>query len=406
MSESEFTFLNGNKMVEFHMLKLYPASALNRDDAGEQKTAYYNGTLRNRISSQCLKRAYRRSDSFTEAFRKIGVRTKRMPEIVGERLVKAGIPQKEADMIKLIMAGVDLTQKYEKESSKPKALQDYEKGDPVQSKAIAFYTPEELDIITEICKKLYDEIEEPKEKNLKTKTVKQNFENGFTTLTKDIRPLTLDVAAFGRMVTDNMLRPVEGAMQVAHALSTNSAIKESDYFIACDDLLNGEDDSEEKNNKGSAMMGDIDYDSACYYVHAVADLEQFTENLSGNEDKESLVKALPAGFADVMAYTDPSARQNSFEAHVLPEVLYVELKDKKRPLNRMKAFAKPCDHNVLEASVKALAANIETVSQKADLGVTHSVWYCEDESFGAPSGVTIAHSIPELEKILNEWMNS
>ena len=46
-------------------------------------------------------------------------------------------------------------------------------------------------------------------------------------------------------------------MQVAHAVSTNKVYMESDYFTAVDDLIfGGSDDS------GSAMIGDVDYNSS------------------------------------------------------------------------------------------------------------------------------------------------
>ena len=395
---SDYNFLNGIKIAEFHMLKAYPSSALNRDDVGEQKTAYYNGYLRNRISSQCIKRAYRMSDTFTEAIGDKGIRTRLMPEIVGERLIKDhGVDPECATLFKLLLAGEELG-KDSKKGKKSKNQERAENGSSVQSPAIAFYTEDELCHITEICKNIYDGLKEPKCDDLRNR----KGEEIKNELAKKKTRLTVDVAAFGRMVTDNMLKEVEGAMQFSHVLSTNSAMKESDYFIACDDFVNGESE-----DSGAAMLGEIDYNSSCYYIHAVADLEQFAKNLDGNDNMEEMVKSLPSGFAEVMSYTDPAARQNTFEAHVLPEVLYIELKTKKRPLNRMKAFMEPCNKDVIKTSVNALANNITTVNAKADLAISHALWYCEDEGEGfvIPEGVTVVHSLPELQQKLDEWMN-
>ena len=66
-------------LLEIHMLKNYPPVNLNRDDSGAPKTCYFGGTQRGRISSQCLKRSWRTSDSFRE-LNSVGVRTRRMPE--------------------------------------------------------------------------------------------------------------------------------------------------------------------------------------------------------------------------------------------------------------------------------------------------------------------------------------
>jgi CRISPR system Cascade subunit CasC len=392
----KYDYLNGTKMAEIHILKLYPSSALNRDDVGEQKTAYYNGVLRNRISSQCIKRAYRLSDTFADQFEKIGTRTRRMPEYVTEKLSETiSLTEEEKNRFKIILSG----QRAEG-GKKTKAEENIENGKPVNTLAIAFYSQDELDKIIDICSQIYNELAEPKINQLK----KIGAADIQKRMSKFVHPITVDVASFGRMVTDNMLRPVNGAVYVSQVLSTNAAIKESDYFIACDDFVTG--DTAEDN--GGAMLGDIDYASACYYFHSVIDLEQLAENLKNSENTEDIVKSFPAKFTEVMAYTDPSARQNTFEAHVLPEVIYVELKNKKRPLNRMKAFAEPSNRDVLRTSVNKLAYNIDLTNKKADLGITNAVWYCEDEgkNFKSPENVTVAQSISEVLNILNKWMDA
>jgi len=45
--------------LQFHYLRSFGPSNPNRDDTGSPKTAIYGGRLRQRISSQCLKRAIR-----------------------------------------------------------------------------------------------------------------------------------------------------------------------------------------------------------------------------------------------------------------------------------------------------------------------------------------------------------
>ena len=53
-------------LYEFHMLKNYPPTNLNRDDTGAPKTCMFGNVTRGRVSSQCLKRAWRRSEMFRE----------------------------------------------------------------------------------------------------------------------------------------------------------------------------------------------------------------------------------------------------------------------------------------------------------------------------------------------------
>jgi hypothetical protein len=47
------------RFIQIHSLTSYPASLLNRDDAGLAKRIPFGGAVRTRISSQCLKRHWR-----------------------------------------------------------------------------------------------------------------------------------------------------------------------------------------------------------------------------------------------------------------------------------------------------------------------------------------------------------
>jgi len=64
-------------LIEFHMLKNYPPVNLNRDDTGAPKNCFFGRVQRGRISSQCLKRSWRLSDSI-RALGSFGSRTRRM----------------------------------------------------------------------------------------------------------------------------------------------------------------------------------------------------------------------------------------------------------------------------------------------------------------------------------------
>src|SRR5690606_31658796 len=48
-----------NRFIQIHFLTSYPSSLLNRDDAGFAKRVPFGGTVRTRVSSQCLKRHWR-----------------------------------------------------------------------------------------------------------------------------------------------------------------------------------------------------------------------------------------------------------------------------------------------------------------------------------------------------------
>jgi CRISPR system Cascade subunit CasC len=63
--------------LQLHMLTSYPPACLNRDDLNRPKTTVMGGVPRLRISSQSLKRAWRKSPCFEESLKgHVGTRTK------------------------------------------------------------------------------------------------------------------------------------------------------------------------------------------------------------------------------------------------------------------------------------------------------------------------------------------
>ena len=82
-------------LYEIHMIKNFPPTNLNRDDMGSPKTCIFGGVTRGRYSSQCLKRAWRKSDVFCNWFNEgeLGIRTRLLPELVAERLIEMGETQ-------------------------------------------------------------------------------------------------------------------------------------------------------------------------------------------------------------------------------------------------------------------------------------------------------------------------
>ena len=194
----------------------------------------------------------------------------------------------------------------------------------------------------------------------------------------DVRPVTLDIALFGRMVTSNAFADVEAAMQVAPAISTNKVMMESDYFTAMDDLLRG-DTMEES---GSGMIGDIDYDSSCYYLYASLDTDALRENLKYADDPDTLVgKAIPA-LLRTIAMTNPSGKQNSFAGHVLPSTMLVECKQEKIPVSLVNAFVKPIrpdsKGDLVQNSIAGLAQEVKQTSRNFGLPVEKRLWFCVD----------------------------
>ncbi len=88
-------------MIEIHALQNFAPSNLNRDDTGAPKVAFFGGTRRARVSSQCLKRAVRQHfDEKRKAglfkTEELGIRTKRILSKLTTQLKTCGRDETEA----------------------------------------------------------------------------------------------------------------------------------------------------------------------------------------------------------------------------------------------------------------------------------------------------------------------
>ena len=356
-------------LYEMHMLKNYPPVNLNRDDTGAPKTCMFGGTMRGRISSQCLKRTWRTNELFRSEVgeENLGIRTRKFPVLVGEKLKEMGVPQDYIDAVTPRLTGFGT--KDGKEN----------KDGPATAQVI-FFAPEDIDaaasavkVALDACKKVKD-VEKLKAKDL------QNAVEG-----ANVRPITLDIALFGRMVTSDAFRKVEAAMQVAHAISTIKVSVESDYFTAMDDLLDGE----KMEENGAAMIGDTDYNSSCYYLYASMDTDALKDNLKDVPEADDIIrKAIPA-LLRTMAFSNPSGKQNSFAGHILPSVVMVECKKAKIPTSMVNAFVKPAGTaDPLEDSIRKLAEEADMTARNYGLPVEERLWFCVDKYKIAPACAT------------------
>lgn len=366
-------------LYEIHMLKNYPPTNLNRDDTGAPKTCLFGGVMRGRVSSQCLKRSWRTSPSFRAEIgdENLGIRTRKLPVLVAEKLVAMGVSQEFADAIQPRLTGIG-----NKEGKETK--------DGNATAQVIFYAKEDITAVAETVKELLDKCKSVKDvQKLKAKDIQAAVSGA------DVRPVTLDIALFGRMVTSDAFRDVEASMQVAHAISTNKVSVESDYFTAMDDMLSGSSMDE----LGAAMIGDVDFNASCYYVYASVDTDALAENLKYAENAEEIVrKAIPA-LLRAMAFTDPSGKQNSFAGHVLPSVVMVECKEKKIPTSMVNAFVEPVGKggDLVKRSAEKLADEVDMTARNFGLEVRERLWFCVDKYDVKPETATkVCATFPDL----------
>jgi CRISPR system Cascade subunit CasC len=365
-------------LIEVHMLKNYAPANLNRDDTGSPKSCIFGGVARGRISSQCIKRNIRRSKLFVDECGEFGIRTRKLPQLVAEELRKRGLSE---DWIE---AAVKKVTGFGNKDGK-------ENEDEITAQ-IMFITPEEVKIAADCVNEAIKESKSIKEfEKIKAKEIQAKMSKA------GIRPMTLDIALFGRMVTSDAFRDVEASLQMAHAISTNRLEREFDYYTAVDDLVSneGEEDS------GAGMIGDTEFNSNCYYMYYNLDLNQLLENLNGLDNAEEIAKRAAKAFLRAFAYTNPSGKQNSFAAHQPPSVIFVEFKKDKIPVSYANAFltpAKPSGGKDLVCdSIEKLVLQFNNVQDCFnDIEVKKRIWFNTVKDIEAPKNAEIVTDMTKL----------
>lgn len=351
-------------LVEIHMLQNHAPSNLNRDDTGSPKDCVFGGVRRSRISSQALKRAIRRSEVFQEALTEagFGVRTRQLPKQVKKILLERGLSEEMAEIGAIKASGFGT--KSGKEQKVPETAQ------------MMFLTPQDIETVAEVIFIAAEEAGTPAAfKKVAAKDLQAKAkDDGW-------RPITPDVALFGRMITSDAFRDVASSLQVAHALSTHKMEHEFDYFTAVDDLL---DPMASEDEKGAGMIGDIEFNSATYYKYFSIDLHGFIANLTGSEAPDEQAEAVElaqitaSAFLQAAVFSTPSGKQNTFAAHQLPDAILVEVRGQKSPVSYANAFVKPIQtrsgEDLVENSIRGLKTHVEQVTKKFSLRSKGRFW--------------------------------
>lgn len=341
-------------LLEMHMLKNYPATNLNRDDTGTPKTCIFGGVQRGRISSQCLKRSWRISPLMQHELKnQLGIRTRKLPELVCQKL-KGQVDDAYLPLIQKKLSGIGNKNSKETDSG--------------MTSQIVLYSPADIERVAQAIKQKIEDCQDTKKfEKVKAKEIEDLLGKNASD-----RPISLDIALFGRMVTSNAFADVEAAMQVAHAFSTNKVTMETDFFTAMDDCLG---DSE----LGSGMMGDIDYNSSCYYLYASLDVDKLRENLQYAENPDVLIQKAISVLLQAMVYTNPGGKQNSFAGNTLPSAICVECKEYPIPISYANAFVKPVypsqGKDLIARSIDELAVHIQTISDEYAIPVKKRFWF-------------------------------
>ena len=297
----------------------------------------------------------------------LGIRTRHLPSLVCKRLLEMGADKEKVDALAPKLSG------FGNKSGTENKQGNY-------TAQIVFYAAEDIEAVATIMKKMLDDCATKKDVEKKKAT---DFQKAVDEA--DVRPVTVDIALFGRMVTSDAFRDVDAAMQVAHAISTNKILMESDYFTAMDDMLSGDSLDE----MGAGMIGDVDYNSSCYYIYASLNTDILKENLKYSADGDQIIKKTVPALLRAMAFTNPSGKQNSFAGHVLPSAVMVECKEKKIPTSMVNAYVQPVGgRDVVSDSIQKLADEADMLSRNYGIPVEERIWFCVDKYDIHPKSAT------------------
>lgn len=287
-------------IVELHILQNFAPSNLNRDDTNSPKECQFGGYRRARISSQCIKRAIRTSPVFErEVESKGGIRTKKL------------IPE----LVKRLKGGEDgaLTATISKVFDEGGISSDADG----RTDLIFFMDEAAIADIVDVLKVNLSGLEKD------DKASKDRIISALADILAS-KVKVPDIALFGRMLAIKSDKPlgkknlnVDAAGQVAHAISTHKVGVEFDFYTAVDDL-------QPKGETGAGMMGDIEFNSACYYRYANINLEQLKSNLGGGGE---LVGKTIEAFIRAAVAAVPTGKQTSFAAQNPPDFVLAVVRD-------------------------------------------------------------------------------
>ncbi len=315
---------NGD-MIQVHMLTSYPATLLNRDDAGLAKRVPFGGVLRTRVSSQCLKKHWRENTALADLGEMADRSTLIYERRIAEPLVSEhGASENEAQAVAAyLMQFVDT--KVENKDA------------PLKTGQLLVLTRAETRFMADLGAGI---LSEAKEKGVdatdlsalkKFKPLKDEKKHLKSQLTK--LPASIDTAMFGRMVTSDYFARVDSAISVAHAITTHEEAAETDYFTAVDTLKDGDDDA------GAGLIQDTELTSGVFYLYAVIDMNQLRDNLGDASEKTDTVVA---NLIRTMATQSPGAKRGSTAPYAWAEFVLLERGDQ-QPRTLANAFRDPVE---------------------------------------------------------------
>ena len=360
------------RFLQVHTLHSYPAALLNRDDSGLAKRMAYGGTIRTRISSQCLKRhwrtaegehAWRNMDDFVDSVRSREVVTK---EVIAR---VAGDRAEDDPLIRELETAFQIGV-YGEKGTEAKSRQPLLLGAP----EVSFLRNAALDVLgahtdPKALRKAADEFFKDQKANIGAMRESTKLPGGLAS------------ALFGRMVTSDTSANIDASIHVAHALTVHAEESESDYFTVVDDLQGNDEDA------GAAHIGDTELTSGLFYGYVVVDLPALVSNLEGVESMRwadddvdrSLASEVVRRLIYLIATVTPGAKLGSTAPYAWAPLVLAELGNR-QPRSLAGAF-RSAVAPTLSAAETALAGHLVKLDAKYGPGESRLVMSLEDACY-------------------------
>ncbi|GAB1378283.1 type I-E CRISPR-associated protein Cas7/Cse4/CasC [Pararhodobacter aggregans] len=339
------------RFLQIHFLAPYTAALLNRDDSGLAKRLPYGGSLRTRVSSQCLKRHWRLADDPHNLHRIDGADAAyRSRETIDRKVFgdwSAGVDEGVLKAIREVLL---------------KAVYG-DKGVDKKSRQTLLLGQAEVDFLTDTAKRLVAEAAGD------AKTAKAVAESWAKAGKANLKamgegaklPGGLTGALFGRMVTSDPKANIDAPVHVAHAFTVHAEEAESDYFIAADDLAREED-------TGADTIQETELTSGLFYGYVVVDLPGLLKNLGGDT---ALAGEVLHNLLYLIAEVSPGAKLGSTAPYSRASLLLVEAGDR-QPRSLAEAFRTACAANT-SVAIGKLAEHLAALDAAYATGETRRV---------------------------------
>ncbi len=337
--------------VDVHLIQSFPYSNLNRDRQGAPKTATYGAKVRGRLSSQNTRRHTRTDLEETLGIR--ALRTRQVPQQVAAILAERGWDYQQAlaaAQMLIYCARVKGLGVADNGGTNAllflpeAALTDFaDLADAEREQLTAALAEADAELAKSKKKPAKNTGASDEEADAQAEDEEETESAAGTVMAKhapkELKDLVLAilrsrnaaVAAYGRMLANEAASTVNGAVQVAHGLTTHQLSVQVDFFSAVDDVLTGGTES------GAGHIGDQRYTTGVYYRYASLNWHELLRNVDG--DAATAREVLEA-FVRSFITTVLPAKGNNTAAFTLPHLVYTVVRTD-RPVNLVGAYETP-----------------------------------------------------------------